>query len=536
MNRKREVLEGADVLIDGRRIAQVIWPGSLSPRGPWSKDFGGTRKGPASPGGRRDEDEGSRFRSSRERCCSSLTSLSGAEGARTGADSGTGGEGDIGAYSAGMDHNGSCGAALGAEVHELPVGVHRHDVDMVIDAAGKVVLPGFVQAHVHLCQTLFRGQADDLELLDWLKKRIWPLEGAHDEESVYWSAMLGIAELIRGGTTSIIDMETVHHTESAFWAIDSSGIRAASGKVMMDYGPDVPATLMESTEDSLRESEALLERWHMHDDGRIRYAFAPRFVVSCSARLLARVRDMARAAGVLVHTHASENRGEIELVQQDRGMRNVVCLHELGLIGPNLVLAHCIWLDDEEMAILRDSGTKVVHCPSSNLKLASGIAKVPEMLEMGVFVSMGADGAPCNNNLDMFQEMRHAALIQKVRLGPTALPAPTVLEMATIGGARAMGLEEEIGSIEPGKRADIVILDLDAPHAVPAEGVDVVSRVVYEATASDVETTIVDGRVLMYRRKLLAFDENEVIREATRALRRVLERSDCAPAGMLARG
>jgi 5-methylthioadenosine/S-adenosylhomocysteine deaminase len=495
MNREREVLDCADVLIDGHRIAQVTREGSSSAsmkrlgfeRVQWVGDAlqGGTspRGGDVEPAWAR-QDAMQRF-----------------------ADD---------------------GEAMGAEVHVLPTGAHRHDVDIVIDAYGKVVLPGFVQAHVHLCQTLFRGQADDLELLDWLKKRIWPLEGAHDEESVYWSAMLGIAELVKGGTTSVIDMETVHHTESAFWAIDSSGIRAASGKVMMDWGKDVPSSLMESTEDSLRESEALLDRWHMHDDGRIRYAFAPRFVVSCSDRLLVRVRDMAKEAGVLVHTHASENRGEIEVVWRDRGMRNLVCLRELGLTGPNLVLAHCIWLDDEEMAILRDSGTKVVHCPSSNLKLASGIAKVPEMLDMGVSVSIGADGAPCNNNLDVFQEMRHAALIQKVRLGPAAMPAQTVLEMATIGGARAMGMEHEIGSIEPGKRADVVVLDLEAPHAAPGEGVDVVSRVVYEANASDVDTTIVDGRVLMYGRRLLSLDENEVLREATRALRRVLARAGCS--------
>ncbi len=403
-------------------------------------------------------------------------------------------------------------------------GVHMHDVDMVIDATGKIVLPGFVQAHVHLCQTLFRGLADDLELLDWLRLRIWPLEGAHDEESVYWSAMLGIAELVRGGTTSIIDMETVHHTESAFWAIDESGVRAACGKAMMDYGSGVPSTLMESARDSLRESEALAGRWHMHDDGRLRYAFAPRFVVSCTDELLTRVRDMARAMGVLVHTHASENRGEVELVLRDRGMRNVVCLRELGLVGPDLVLAHCIWVDEEEMGILRDSGTKVVHCPSSNLKLASGMAKVPEMLEMGVCVSLGADGAPCNNNLDAFWEMRLAALVGKVRLGPTAMPARTALEMATLGGAKAMGLEDEIGSIEPGMRADIIVLDLEKPHAAPTEEVDAISRIVYEASTGDVDTTIVDGRVLMHRRKLLTIDEQEVIREANRASRRVLDR------------
>lgn len=406
---------------------------------------------------------------------------------------------------------------------------HLHDVDMIIDARGKVVMPGFVQSHVHLCQTLFRGQADDLELMDWLKLRIWPLEGAHDEDSIYWSAMLGITELIKGGTTSIIDMETVHHTDRAFSAIDDSGIRATSGKVMMDYGDDVPQTLMESTEDSLRESEALMEKWHMHDGGRIRYAFTPRFVVSCTDQLLMRVRDMARASGVLVHTHASENKGEIELVMADRGMRNINCLKELGLLGPDLVLAHCIWLNDEEMELLRDSETKVVHCPSSNLKLASGVAKIPELLDMGVFVSLGADGAPCNNNLDAFWEMRLAALIHKPRLGPTAMPAAKVLEMATKGGAQAMGLEKEIGSIEPGKRADIIIMDLNPAHAAPTQNVDLASRIVYEASSADVETTIVDGRILMYQRKLTAIDEDEVVCEANKALERVLRRSGCAP-------
>ena len=401
-----------------------------------------------------------------------------------------------------------------------------HDIDMIIDARDKVVMPGFVQSHVHLCQTLFRGQADDLELLDWLKLRIWPLEAAHDEDSIYLSAMLGITELIKGGTTSIIDMETVHYTDSAFCAINDSGIRATSGKVMMDYGDDVPATLMESTEDSLNESEALMNKWHMHDEGRIRYAFAPRFVVCCTDRLLTRVRDMAKASGVLVHTHASESKGEVEVVLADRGMRNIVCLNELGLLGPGVVVAHCIWLDDEEMTLLRDSETKVVHCPSSNLKLASGVARIPEMLDMGICVSLGADGAPCNNNLDMFCEMRLAALIHKPRLGAVAMPAWRVLEMATISGAGAMVIEDEVGSIEPGKRADIIILNLNKAHAAPTRNADLISRIIYEACAADVETTIVDGRVLMHNRKLTTINEEEVVREADKALERV-RRSVC---------
>lgn len=383
--------------------------------------------------------------------------------------------------------------------------------DKIIDATNKLVIPGLIQTHVHLTQTLFRGQADDLELLDWLKKRVWPLEASHTAESNYYSAKLSIAELIKSGTTSIIDMETVNHTDEAISAIYESGIRAITGKCMMDYSSDVPAGLMENTENSISESIKLLKKWHMKDDGRIRYAFTPRFVVSCTEELLVKVRDLAKDYNVMIHTHASENRGEIDFVEKDRGMRNVTYLKKIGLTGPNLILAHCIWLDDEEMKILADSGTKVSHCPNSNMKLASGIAKIPELLDMGVHVSIGADGAPCNNNLDMFKEMYSAALIQKVRLqNPTAMPATKVFELATLGGAKAMGLEKEIGSLEVDKRADIVIMDLDNIHTTPCENIDVISNLVYSASSRDVITTIVDGKVLMEDRKLTTLDEKDI--------------------------
>lgn len=401
------------------------------------------------------------------------------------------------------------------------IGKTEEQADKVIDATGKVVIPGFVQTHIHLCQALFRGQADDMELLDWLKKRIWPLEATHDEESIYYSAMLGCGELIKGGTTCIVDMETVHHTDSAIQAIYENGMRAITGKVMMDYGSDVPAGLMENTADSLQESVDLLEKWHMKDGGRIRYAFTPRFVVSCTDDLLTQVRDLAQKYGVYVHTHASENRGEIALVEQDRGRRNVVHLEHLGLTGPNLLLAHCIWLDDREMDILQKSGTHVAHCPSSNLKLASGVAMIPEMLDRGISVSLGADGAPCNNNLDAFVEMRLASLIQKVRLGPTAMPARQVFELANIKGAEAIGLADEVGSIEVGKKADLAILDLNKLHAWPSAETDIYSRLVYEAKSSDVETTIIDGKVVMENRHLTTIDEDEVLHKCNESIARL---------------
>ncbi|MCZ8515987.1 5'-deoxyadenosine deaminase [Paenibacillus filicis] len=396
--------------------------------------------------------------------------------------------------------------------------------DRIIYAQGRTLLPGFVQTHIHLCQTLFRGRADDLELLDWLKKRIWPLEAVHDEESVYYSAMLGIGELIRSGTTTILDMETVRHTESAFRAIAESGIRAVSGKVMMDCGDEVPEALQEETEASLQESVELLERWHGHSGGRIQYAFCPRFVVSCTERLLKEVRDLSAHYGVKVHTHASENRGEIELVERERGMRNVVYLDHIGLASPRLILAHCIWLNDEEKKIIRERGVKVTHCPSSNLKLASGIAEVPDLLSKHIHVGLGADGAPCNNNLDMFQEMRTTALIHNVHHGPTVMDSRTVLRMATMGGAEVLGMEREIGSIETGKKADLILLDLNDFHAYPSFDANPYSRIVYSATRGDVDMVMIDGRVVLDNKRHLTIDKSLVLREADRSIERLLQR------------
>jgi 5-methylthioadenosine/S-adenosylhomocysteine deaminase len=384
----------------------------------------------------------------------------------------------------------------------------------VIDARGQVLLPGFVQTHVHLCQTLFRGAADDLALIDWLKKRIWPMEAAHTPESIYASARLGIAELIRGGTTCALTMETVNHTEMGFRAVDESGFRATVGKCMMDRGDQVPEALREKTETSIAESLDLLERWHGAADGRIRYCFAPRFALSCSRELLERVGRLAHERGVLVHTHASENKDEIQIVERETGRRNIEYLDEVGLAAPHVVLAHCVHLNDDEMEILRRTGTNVAHCPSSNLKLGSGIARIAEMIERGISVSLGADGAACNNRLDMLTEMRMAALVQKAVHGPEALPALRVLRMATIDGARALGLEDEIGSIEVGKRADLTLFDLDDLRTTPRP--DPVSTIVYAAEASNITTVIIDGRVVMRNRKLTSLDEKALIAEARR--------------------
>lgn len=392
-----------------------------------------------------------------------------------------------------------------------------------IDARGRYLLPGFVQTHIHLCQTLFRGYADDLALLDWLKKRVWPMEASHDPDSIYASARLGIAELIRGGTTCALTMETVNHTEHALRAVKESGIRAIVCKCMMDAGEDVPAGLRETTTASLEESLRLIDKWHGRDGGRIRCGFAPRFALSCTKELLLEVARLSENSHLTIHTHASENRDEIRLVRELTGKRNIEYLDSVGLTGNRSVFAHCIHLDDDEMNILRTTGTRVSHCPSSNLKLASGIARVEEMIERGVSVSLGADGAPCNNRLDMFTEMRTAALLQKVTAGPNALPASRALRMATIDGAAALGLDDLTGSIETGKRADLQILDLDRLHSTPHP--DPVSSIVYSATPSNVETVIVDGRILMRDGLLTALDEEDVIDQAKAEAIRLFDRS-----------
>jgi 5-methylthioadenosine/S-adenosylhomocysteine deaminase len=391
--------------------------------------------------------------------------------------------------------------------------------DLLIDARGCAVLPGFVQTHVHLCQTIFRGAADDLELIDWLKRRVWPLEAAHTPESLRASALLGIAELIRGGTTCALTMETVRHTGEVFKAVEETGFRATVGKCMMDKGDEVPGPLREEAAASIAESLELLERWHGRGGGRIRHCFAPRFAVSCTEGLLREVARLARERGVMVHTHASENLDEIAMVESETGRRNVNYLDAVGLTGPHVVLAHCVHVNEGEVELL----AHVAHCPSSNLKLGSGLAPVAEMLERGVSVSLGADGAPCNNRLDMFTEMRTAALLQKVRRGADALPARRALRMATIDGARALGLADEVGSLEAGKRADLFVLELDRPHLTPRP--DLVSSVVYAAQSSDVRDGLIDGRVVLRGGELTTMDLGVVIGSARSEQERLFDRA-----------
>ncbi len=362
----------------------------------------------------------------------------------------------------------------------------------VFDAPALTAIPGFIQTHIHLCQTLFRGLADDLELLDWLRLKIYPYEAAHNAASMRASAMNGIAELIRSGTTTIMDMGSVENEEEIAAAVEETGLRAFIGKAMMDSN-DVYPGLRESTDDALRSTLRQAERWHGKGDGRMKYAVAPRFVLSCSDRLLTEAHAMtASFPGMLFHTHAAENRREMEAVRKRCGAGNIEFLENLGILRANTCLAHCIWISENEIALLRERGAKVLHCPTSNLKLGSGIARIPDLLSRGIPVSLGADGAPCNNTLDMFQEMRLAALIQKPLHGPAAMTAATVFELATRGGAVALGCERETGSLESGKKADLALLDLGRLWN-PAVETNPYSAIVYTGSPENVRYVMIDG-------------------------------------------
>jgi 5-methylthioadenosine/S-adenosylhomocysteine deaminase len=388
----------------------------------------------------------------------------------------------------------------------------------VIDAEGAYLLPGFIQTHVHLCQTLFRGFADDMPLLEWLKTRVWPMEAAHTPQTLRASARLAAAELLLSGTTTALTMETVHDTDVVFEALDGIGMRAVVGKCMMDAAGDVPSRLQEQTQAAIDESVALAKRWDGRSNGRLRAAFAPRFAISCSRELLEAVAALSGEHRVLIHTHASENREEIEIVRRlSGGMRNIEYLAQVGLATPRLCAAHCVWVDDDEQALLAERGVKVLHCPGSNLKLGSGIAPVVEMRARGISVSLGADGAACNNRLDMFDEMRLAATLQGVRCRPGALTARDALWMATREGARALGLESEVGSIEAGKRADLILVDRSGTGLAP--DVDAFSTLVYAARGTDVILTMVDGEILSRRGQLVREDTVEIAQEARSAAR-----------------
>ena len=395
----------------------------------------------------------------------------------------------------------------------------------VIDAEGKIVMPGFIQTHIHLCQVLFRGLADDMDVVDWLKYRLWPFESSHDDDSIHASAMLGIAELLAGGTTCALSMETTRHTDAVFDAIEKSGFRSVTGNAMMDVVE--PGTEMKglSADESFDETKRLFETWHGKDDSRIRFAVMPRGARNCSPELIERSVKFAKENGLLMHTHVSENGPLSERLVRETGLTDMELLDAQGWADDHLVIAHGVWLSDHDIEIIKEKNVKIAHCPSANMKLASGFCRVPELRGQGICISLGGDGAPCNNNLDMFTEMRLAGLIHKPRCGPKALPAYEVLEMATIDGARTLGIENEVGSLEAGKKADIIMLNRDELFCAPSVNTPIPSQIVYSMKPVNVVMTMVGGNILYWNGEFTRTRKKGVLAEAERQIELALSRA-----------
>lgn len=388
--------------------------------------------------------------------------------------------------------------------------------DEVIDAEGKVLIPGLVNTHTHLSMSLMRGLADDLPLDIWLNDHIWPVEAHLEGEHCYVGALLSALEMIKSGTTTCNDM--YFFMDEVAQAIDESGIRGLLCHGMIDLFDE------DKRKEEYKETLRIIEKCHNTADGRIQVALGPHTPYTCSTELLNWVRETADEKGLKIHIHVSETEKEVEDSLKDRKKRPFEYLEDINFLGPDVIAAHSVWLSGAEIALIKDNNVKISHNPLSNMKLASGISPVSDMLANDVCVSLGTDGVASNNNLDLFQEMKTASLLQKVRtLDPTVLPANKMLEMATINGATALGMEEEIGTIEVGKKADLILVDMKKPHLSPYR--NPISHLAYSAEGSDVSTVICDGEVLMREREVLIMDEAEVIEMAENAAEDLISKS-----------
>jgi cytosine/adenosine deaminase-related metal-dependent hydrolase len=401
-----------------------------------------------------------------------------------------------------------------------------------INAHGMAVLPGLVDAHVHLAQALIRGCADDTSLIDWLQKFVWPLQGNFDAQDGQASAELCMLEMIKSGTTTFL--ESLLHSRYGFdgisESVERSGMRGVLSKTVMSlpgYGSErsiMHPGMVEDGEKCLREVESHFRRWNRKADDRIRVWYGARSLGGCTPEVYRQIAVNANRLGTGVTMHLSEVQEDVQYAKKEFGKLPAEFMDEVGLLGSNVVFAHGVCLTENEWSILGRRGAHVAHCPSSNMKLASGIARVPEMVKAGVNVGLGCDGGPSNNCYDMIREMKAASLLQKAStMDPLAMNAMSVLEMATIRGASALGLQSQVGSIEVGKKGDLIVVNLKKPHLTPT--FDTASSIVYAAMGSDVETCIVDGKIVMENRVVKTLDEEKVIREANDRAARLLERT-----------
>ena len=396
----------------------------------------------------------------------------------------------------------------------FPKGVSAKET---IDARGKLVLPGFVNGHTHVPMALFRGLKDDVTLDVWLKNYIFPAEAKNvNEEFVRWGTRLAAAEMIRGGVTTFADM--YYFEDAIAEETKAAGMRGIVGETWLDF----PAPDNKNEEQMAAYAEKFLQRWK--GDPLIHAAVAPHSIYLCSQKTLHDAQALAQKYQAPILIHVAESKKELDDSLKNNGATSVQYMQRIGLLGPDIVAAHCIWVDETDRKLLAEKGVGCVHNPSSNMMLASGVAPVIEERAAGVAIGLGTDGpAGSNNDLDLMEEMDLAAKLQKItKMDPRALGAKAVVEMATIEGAKAVHLEKEIGSLEAGKKADLTLIGLDTPNAVPMY--DIYSQLAYSLKGSNVETVIIGGRVVMRGRKLLTLNESEILAKA-RAYGKTIEAS-----------
>ncbi len=382
----------------------------------------------------------------------------------------------------------------------------------VIDGSGMVAMPGLINCHTHAAMTMLRSYADDMPLMKWLNEKIWPLEEKLQRDDFYWGSMLCCLEMIKSGTTAFADM--YFEMDQVARAVEASGIRACLSRGMIGFGPDAGKAVDESIE--------LVEKWHGGANGRITAMFGPHAPYTCPPDYLKQVAGLSAKYGVGIHIHVAETMDESEKIKAQYGLTPVRHLDALGLFEGPVLAAHCVHLDQEDIEILARKKVGVVHCPESNMKLASGISPVAGLIKAGALVALGTDGAASNNNLDMMEEMHTAALLQKVAAGdPMVLPSFETLKIATHNGALALGLKD-LGLIKTGMTADLILVDFRKPHLYPRH--DLAAHLVYAAQSADVDTVIINGEIVMEGRKVLTMDEEEVMERAQECADRLVGR------------
>ena len=385
--------------------------------------------------------------------------------------------------------------------------------DKIIDGKDKLATAGFINAHTHVSMTLLRSYADDMKLMDWLQNKIWPIEAKMNKEDIYWGAMLGIVEMLKGGTTTFADM--YGDMEQVAKACIDTDIRAVLSRGMIGVAPN--------GNQALEENKALYRDFHNSNNGKITVMFAPHAPYTCPPEFLKKVLSATEECNnAEIHIHLAETKGEVEDCLKQYDKTPIALMEDVGLFNRGVLAAHCVHLTDEDIAIMKKYNVRVAHNPGSNMKLASGVAPVPKLLQEGICVGLGTDGTSSNNNLDMLEEVNLAAMLHKVHaLDPLAVPAFEALKMGTSYGAKAVGLKK-VGRLKEGYKADIVLFDMNEPQFYPRH--DLISLLVYSANSSMVDTVLVDGKILVENKALTIVDEEKVKYEANRCAMNLLSR------------